>query len=256
MPAEFSLDLIALLRNAKHITVFTGAGVSQESGIPTFRDALTGLWENFDAELLATPEAFKRDRDLVWGWYEWRRMMVLRCEPNPAHRAIAAMAKNVTKLTVVTQNVDDLHERAGSREVLHLHGSLHHPRCMDCGEPYVFLAPVPSEPPGGRRLQPPTCGHCGGWIRPGVVWFGESLPKDQWHQSYAAALECDVLFSIGTSAMVYPAATLPIDAAKRGVCVIQINPQPTSLDETATHNLRGKVGEVMASLLEAAWMQS
>ena len=125
--------LAETLRSAQHVVVFTGAGVSAESGIPTFRDALTGLWERFDASSLATAEAFRADPALVWGWYEWRRMKVLQAKPNPAHLAIAELARHVPRLTLVTQNVDDLHERAGSREVIHLHGSLHQPRCFDCG---------------------------------------------------------------------------------------------------------------------------
>ena len=150
--------------------------VSAESGIPTFRDALTGLWERFDATDLATPDAFLKDEELVWGWYEWRRMKVLRAQPNPAHLAIAALAQHVPTLTVVTQNVDDLHERAGSVGVLHLHGSLHSPRCADCGQAHILPPGIPGEPDGGRRLRPPPCRHCGGAVRPGVVWFDEDLP--------------------------------------------------------------------------------
>ena len=138
--ADFAIpqELITTLRGAKNVVVFTGAGVSAESGIPTFRDALTGLWERFDAQDLATPEAFRKDKELVWGWYEWRRMKVLRSHPNPAHLAIAALTNLVPKLTVVTQNVDDLHERAGNTDVIHLHGSLHSPRCATCGHRTAF----------------------------------------------------------------------------------------------------------------------
>lgn len=250
---EFDEKLIGQLRAAQHIVVFTGAGVSQESGIPTFRDVLTGLWENFDAEALATPQAFARDRDLVWGWYEWRRALVLRCDPNPAHLAIAAMAVRVKQLTLITQNVDDLHERAGSSNVIHLHGSLHHPRCRACGRPHTLPPGIPDEPPGGRRLMPPKCERCGGWIRPGVVWFGENLPDDSWARAKKAVQKCDVLFSIGTSSVVYPAAALPLEAAKRGACVIQVNPAPTDLDPVARHNLRGRAGEVMSALFEEVW---
>ncbi len=140
MPAS----LISALRSARHVVVFTGAGVSAESGIPTFRDALTGLWERFDPGELATPEAFRRDPALVWGWYEWRRMRVLQSQPNPAHLAIADLARHVPQLTLITQNVDDLHERAGSEDVIHLHGSLHRPRCFAC-------AREPAEATAGRR---------------------------------------------------------------------------------------------------------
>lgn len=169
-------DLPELLRSAQHIVVFTGAGVSAESGISTFRDDLTGLWSRFDAAELATPDAFRRDPDLVWGWYEWRRMNVLRASPNAGHVAIAAMEHHVPKLTLITQNVDDLHERAGSGSVIHLHGSLFAPRCFACARPARFPDEFPDEPEGGRRVAPPKCSHCGGRIRPGVVWFGETLP--------------------------------------------------------------------------------
>jgi NAD-dependent deacetylase len=147
-------NLIIALQEAKHVAVLTGAGVSAESGIPTFRDALTGLWERFDAEDLATPDAFRKDKELVWGWYEWRRMKVLRSLPNPAHLAIAELARHVPKLTFVTQNVDDLHKRAGSTDVLHLHGSLHSPRCFACGRVHTSAPGIPEEPEGGRRLIP------------------------------------------------------------------------------------------------------
>lgn len=178
---EFSQDLLVALRNARHVVVFTGAGVSAESGIPTFRDALTGLWTQFDASELASPEGFRADPALVWGWYEWRRMTVMHAEPNPAHYAIAKLAGLVPQLTVITQNVDDLHERAGSADPVRLHGSLRRPRCFACNRPHEFSPGIPEEPEGGRRLEPPRCGHCGGRIRPGVVWFGEELPRDAWN---------------------------------------------------------------------------
>lgn len=250
---NFDAKMIERLRQAKHVVVFTGAGVSQESGIPTFRDAMTGLWEVFDPNQLATPEAFAKERDLVWGWYEYRRAMVMRCEPNPTHLTIASMAAQVPQLTLITQNVDDLHERAGSENAIHLHGSLHQPRCRACARPYSFPPDIPDIPPGGMRLMPPKCNHCGGWIRPGVVWFGEPLHDGGWRQAKEAIRSCDVLFSIGTSAVVYPAAVLPLEAAERGACVIQVNPQPTELDSTARYNLRGKAGEVLFALYEATW---
>jgi len=247
---NFDQKMIDHFKLARHVVVFTGAGVSQESGIPTFRDAMTGLWEKYDARNLATQDAFCRDRDLVWGWYEWRRSMELRCEPNPAHLAIAAMAACIPKLTLITQNVDNLHERAGSKDVIHLHGSLHHPRCYTCGRSYIFPAEISIEPPGGRRLSPPQCQSCGGWVRPGVVWFEEELPMDLWMQAKMAVKSCDMFFSIGTSSLVYPAAELPFEAAELGACVIQVNPIPTKLDLVANYNLKGKAGEVMDALYE------
>jgi hypothetical protein len=170
-------QIVEALRVAQRIAVLTGAGISAESGIPTFRDKQTGLWENFDAADLATPSAFQRDPALVWGWYEWRRIRVLRAQPNPAHEAIATMAERVPRFTLITQNVDDLHERAGSRQVLHLHGELARPYCESCRHPYAHPPGVPQLPEGGSKLEPPRCQACGARVRPGVVWFGESLPE-------------------------------------------------------------------------------
>lgn len=250
--ATIPQDLIATLKKTKHVVVFTGAGVSAESGIPTFRDSLTGLWERFNAEDLATPGAFRKDKELVWGWYEWRRMRVLQAQPNPAHVAIAALATLVPKLTIVTQNVDDLHERAGSVDVLHLHGSLHSPRCASCGQSHILPSGIPMEPEGGRRLCPPVC-NCGGFVRPGVVWFGEDLPVRELRQAFEAAQECDVLFTIGTSGLVQPAARIPSLAKQAGACVVQINPISTTQDHECTWSLRGNAGDIMPCLLQAAF---
>ena len=189
--------------------VLTGAGVSAESGIPTFRDALTGLWQNFDAAQLATADAFVRNPALVWGWYEWRRMKALQAVPNAGHLAIARLARHVPHLDLFTQNVDDLHERAGSANVRHLHGSLHNPRCFDCGAPFELSADIPVEPPGGRRLEPPRCPQCGGAVRPGVVWFNESLPTAILEEAFDLARSADVLLVVGTSCTFYPVAQLP-----------------------------------------------
>ena len=157
LPQVLSPAVRALLRDARRIATLSGAGISAESGIPTFRDAMTGLWERFDAEQLATPEAFERDPALGGGWYEWRRRQVARAQPNPAHRALARLEVARPGSLVVTQNVDDLHERAGGRRVVHLHGSLFTPRCFDCERPYALAAGIPDEPEGGRRLAPPAC---------------------------------------------------------------------------------------------------
>lgn len=251
--AEIPASLCAALLDARHVVVFTGAGVSAESGIPTFRDALTGLWETFDAEMLATPAAFLRDPQLVWGWYEWRRKLVMRARPNPAHLAIARLASLVPNLTVITQNVDDLHERAGSRGVIHLHGSFFSPRCFTCSSPHMLTPGEPDQPDGGRRLEPPRCGHCGGRIRPGVVWFGEALPEDAYGKAAQAVRDCNVMFSIGTSSLVYPAAALPFTAAERGAKVVQVNPAATDLDDVAFINLRGSAGTVMDRLIRTVW---
>ena len=240
-----------LLARARRVVVFTGAGVSAESGIPTFRDALTGLWERFDAEQLATPQAFRRDPALVWGWYEWRRMQVMRAQPNAAHRAIAELAGRVEQLTIVTQNVDDLHERGGSRDVVHLHGSLFAPRCFDCGEASSHPEGIPGEPASGRKLAPPACASCGGKLRPGVVWFGEALPEEALDRAFEAAAECDVLFSVGTSSLVHPAAQVPVIAKRAGAVVIQVNPNPTALDSIADRNVHAPAARALPALLAA-----
>ena len=240
----------ALLERARRIVVFTGAGVSAESGIPTFRDALTGLWQRFDARALATPQAFHADPGLVWGWYEWRRTVVSRARPNPAHRAVAALAARAPETVVVTQNVDDLHERAGSEEVVHLHGSLFEPRCADCGQPWTLPAAPADEPEEGRRLPPPRCERCSGPVRPGVVWFGEALPEAALERAVEVAASCDLLLTIGTSGLVYPAAELPHVASRSGASVIQINPQPTALDAVADVNLHGPAARLMPALVD------
>lgn len=219
-----SIKLIAKrLQETEHVVVFTGAGVSAESGIPTFRDALTGLWERFDPAQLATAEAFRADPNLCWGWYEWRTRKVLQAQPNDAHLAIAEIAKHVPKLKVVTLNVDDLHERAGSKGVIHLHGSLHSPRCIDCGNAHEAPLPSVELSEDGGRLEPSRCNACNGYIRPGVVWFGEVLPEAPWSAGLAAAESCDLHFSIGTSGLVYPAAELPLRALCTGATVVHIN---------------------------------
>ena len=249
---DISEDLIGRLRNANHLVVFTGAGVSAESGIPTFRDALTGLWERFDAKELATPEAFQKDPALVWGWYEWRRTKVMRAHPNPAHLAIAALETKVPRLTLVTQNVDDLHERAGSHDVLHLHGQLNKPSCFACRRPATYPDGIPDEPEGGRHVEPPRC-SCGGRIRPGVVWFGEMLPEMEWDAAIDAANHCDAFLCIGTSSVVQPAASLTLMAIQRGAITIQVNSSPTALDDRVTLNLPGQAGVVLPGLAETVW---
>ncbi|MDO3703165.1 NAD-dependent deacylase [Micromonospora sp. C28SCA-DRY-2] len=244
-----------LLRDARRVVVFTGAGISAESGVPTFRDDLTGLWARFDARRLATATAFHADPDLVWGWYEWRRTRVRQAEPNPGHRAIATIEARIPGTTVVTQNVDDLHERAGSRAAIHLHGSLFAPRCVAAaGHPFRSTpdgGPAPS--PDGGRIPPPRCASCGALVRPGVVWFGEALPEAALTAAVEAAAACDVLLAVGTSGLVYPAAEIPRIAAGSGAAVVQVNPEPTPLDRVCAVNLRGAAAEVLPSLVGAAW---
>ncbi|WP_212818563.1 SIR2 family NAD-dependent protein deacylase [Polymorphospora rubra] len=246
-----------LLGQAGRVVVLSGAGMSADSGVPTFRDELTGLWARFDAHQLATAEAFHADPDLVWGWYEWRRARVRRAQPNPGHRATATIEALIPDTVVITQNVDDLHERAGSRAPIHLHGSLFAPRCVaEDGHPAVFPDSEDDEaadPGTGSRLSPPSCVRCGALVRPGVVWFGEVLPEAALTAAVEAAAACDVLLAVGTSGVVYPAAEIPRIAARSGAAVIQINPQPTSLDQICTVNLRGSAAQVLPTLVEAAF---
>ncbi len=219
------------------IGFLTGAGMSAESGVPTFRDALTGLWARFDAEQLATEAAFRRDPALVWGWYRWRAALVQRVQPNPGHAGIAALADE-HDVQVVTQNVDDLHERAGSYDAVHLHGSLFATRCIDCGaaaqgEPDPILRDAACIPADGGRETPPRCAQCNGTLRPGVVWFGEALPVRAWDRAVAAITDCDLLAVVGTSGLVHPAASLPALARDAGVRVLEINPVETPLTPLA-----------------------
>ncbi|NBF05993.1 NAD-dependent protein deacylase [Pseudomonas sp. Fl5BN2] len=241
------------LAQARHVVVFSGAGVSAQSGIPTFRDALTGLWENFDPARLATPQAFREDPALVWGWYEWRRMKVLQAQPNPAHLAIAELARRVPRLTLITQNVDDLHERAGSPSVLHLHGSLHSPKCFACNRAFRGELPEPPTAEQGYRIEPPRCTGCNGKIRPGVVWFGEALPQQALKDAFKAAGECDLLLSVGTSGLVQPAAQIPQLALQQGAAVVHINPQAQACAHPEEYHLKGKAGQLLPELLQRAF---
>ncbi|MFC0679884.1 NAD-dependent deacylase [Lysobacter korlensis] len=214
-----------------HLVFLTGAGMSAESGVPTFRDALTGLWSRFDAEALATPAAFRRDPELVWGWYRWRAAQLLDVQPHAGHDAIATIERRGFKVDVITQNVDDLHERAGNRNVVHLHGKLLRSRCIDCGarrDP----DPITLDPPSsreGEREAPPRCEVCGGQFRPDVVWFGEALPQAEWEYAQDALARCDRVIVVGTSGLVQPAASLPSLARALGKPVLEINPQPSAI---------------------------
>lgn len=248
--------IVAALRAAARVVVLTGAGVSAESGIPTFRDKQTGLWERFDASELATPYAFERDPALVWGWYEWRRAAVLEARPNRAHQAIAAMRNLVPRFTLITQNVDDLHERAGSRDVLHLHGELSHPYCEKCRQSYVHPNTPARLRPGGTPIEPPRCGACGARIRPGVVWFGESLPAQVWGSALESVEQCEFLISCGSSSLVQPAASLTTLAVDAGATVIQVNPNPTDMDNSVTFNIRRPAGAALPQLIADVWNKS
>ncbi len=222
------------------MAVLTGAGVSAESGVPTFRGS-DGLWKHYRPEDLATPDAFARDPKLVWEWYDWRRTRIAQTEPNPGHYALAEIEKRIPRFTLITQNVDGLHELAGSRNVLRLHGSIWIMRCTSCElEREDRRAPLPKIPP--------RCA-CGGLLRPGVVWFGESLPSNVWRDAEAAASTADLFLVIGTSAVVYPAAGLAQIAKSSGARLVEINIAETALSEQIDEFLQGPSGELLPRLI-------
>ncbi|MGV9714040.1 NAD-dependent deacylase [Gordonia sp. NPDC003424] len=241
---------VEALQRAAWVTVFTGAGMSAESGIATFRDSETGLWERFSPGELASPEAWARDPALVWGWYQWRARLVAEAQPNAGHRALADLAADRTVM-VVTQNVDDLHERAGSNVISHLHGSLFAPRCSHCGVRYHGVDAEPERAVEELRVDPPACPVCLSAVRPGVVWFGEALPTDAWERAESAVAGSDVLIVVGTSGIVYPAAALPERAARRGIPVIEVNPDPSALSEIATCRIEAGAAVGLPALLDA-----
>lgn len=244
-------QLVESLRRARHVAVLTGAGVSAESGLPTFRDALTGLWARYRAEDLATPEAFERDPATVWAWYRMRRETALSAEPNPAHLALAQLQALVPRLTLITQNVDGLHRRAGSREVVELHGDITRVRCSREGS----AAERWEEPAEGG--EPPRCEGCGAYLRPDVVWFGEALPEQALRRAWAAVHDCDLFLSVGTSNLVEPAASLPWLAAAQGTTVAVINTTMEGQRSGAEiHHLTGPAATVLPELLGAAWPEA
>lgn len=234
----------AHLRQARHVCVLTGAGISAESGIPTFRDAQEGLWAQYSPLDLATPEGFERDPELVWRWYEWRREMVRAAHPNAGHVALARLASQVPRLTLVTQNVDGLHQRAGSPSVVEYHGNILRDRC-------TVERVIAERSEDSRASALPRCASCGGLLRPDVVWFGEMIPKDAMLQAAAAAADCDAFLSVGTSSLVYPAAGLVESALRRGVPVIEVNPNPTELSAHAHVVLAGPAGQILPALRDS-----
>jgi NAD-dependent deacetylase len=231
--------LIGRLQRAHRVVFATGAGISAESGVPTFRGE-GGIWNKMRPEELASVDGFMRNPQLVWQWYQHRRDLMSRVAPNPGHFAIAAFEKHFPELTVVTQNIDGLHHRAGSSRIMELHGSISRNKCFDCGRRY------------DREIDPdqelPRCG-CGGMIRPDVVWFGEMLPQEVLQAAFAAAEAAEVFFSVGTSAVVQPAASLPLVAARRGAFLVEVNLEPTPLTPVADVFLQGKSGDVLPRLL-------
>ncbi|MDQ3861326.1 MAG: NAD-dependent deacylase, partial [Actinomycetota bacterium] len=218
---EIPKSLVETLRSAYSVAVLTGSGISAESGVPTFRDAQTGLWARYDPMELATPGAFTRDSRLVWEWYAWRRKLVEGATPNPGHEALAELERRVPEFALMTQNVDGLHRRAGSQRVIELHGNIMLSKCSREG---VVVESRTDDPE-----VPPTCSHCGALLRPDVVWFGEMLPQEAFEEALMAARNCDLFFAIGTSSLVQPAASLPFEALRGGVSVVEVNPDETPL---------------------------
>lgn len=237
---EFSAELISRLKNARVVSVLTGAGVSAESGVPTFRDP-GGIWEKFRPEQLANFEAFMNDPDFVWSWYQHRREIMRDVKPNPGHYALAEMEKIFPEFNLITQNIDNLHFRAGSKNVTELHGNIERNFCIKCR---TFVDEVDV-----KEKKVLKCAECGGLIRPDVVWFGEMLPRKALGFAEDRASNSDVFLSIGTSAEVYPAAMLPVIAKRSGAYAAEINPSPTAITSEMDELLAGKSGEILANLV-------
>jgi len=236
---ELPQEFLKTASRARYVMVLTGAGISAESGLATFRGQ-DGWWRNYHPQDLATPQAFYKDPRLVWEWYQWRREQALKAQPNPGHLAIAVMEKLFPEFLLATQNVDGLHQRAGSLKMVELHGNIHRSRCFRCQKPYPSI-------PNDNQI-PPRC-SCGGLLRPDVVWFGEELPRDVLKQAWEAASQAQLFFVIGTSGLVQPAASLPLVARRSGAFVIEVNPEESSLTEMADLSLRYKAGEAMPSIV-------
>lgn len=237
--------LIEALRAAGRVAVLTGAGISAESGVPTFREAQTGLWAQYDPQELATPQAFRRNPQLVWEWYAWRRELVSQAMPNAGHYALVEMARHVADFALVTQNVDGLHQQAGSSAVIELHGNLQRVKCYDQEHHVKSWAET--------EAVPPRCPVCGSLLRPDVVWFGENLPVAALKAAVHAAQHCDVFLTVGTSALVQPAASLPLEALQKGSPVVEINPQRTPLTHYVDYALAGPAGVVLPLLVQGVW---
>jgi len=238
-------ELIVLLRKAEYVVALTGAGVSQESGLRTFREPHTGHWANHRPEDLATPQAFARNPKLVWDWYAMRRRKLQDVNPNPAHFALVEMARHIPDFYLITQNVDGLHLKAGSPSVVELHGNIQRVKCSSCGRQAQMWNEADEDVP--------RCDICGELLRPDVVWFNESLPRDALEFAIEVARNCQVFFSIGTSGVVQPAASLAYGARNRGAVVIEINIESTPLTPKTDFALHGKAGEIMPVLLNEVW---
>jgi NAD-dependent deacetylase len=236
-----SNDGLRRLASARRVAVLTGAGVSAESGVPTFRGE-AGLWKKFRPEELANFDAFIRNPKLVWEWYRFRKRIIASIEPNPGHQALAKLEPLFSQFTLTTQNVDGLHRRAGSKNILELHGNIMRNRCLECGV-------IDETAELDLEDEVPRC-HCGGILRPDVVWFGEMLPEGVLSAAMEAAEHCDFFFSVGTSAVVYPAAALPVVAKQGGAYLVEINPESTPLSDMADESLQGRSGDILPLILQ------
>lgn len=241
---EKKLDSVqSRLYESQRVVVLTGAGISAESGMPTFRGK-DGLWRRYRAEELATPEAFARDSKLVWEFYNWRRTLLQPLRPNPAHLALAQLERQIPQFTLITQNIDDLHRLAGSKNILELHGNIWRVRCTKCGKiTEDRRVPLP---------ELPLCSECQGLLRPDVVWFGESLDPEILRKAYQALDSCQMMLVIGTSGIVQPAASMGLHAKQAGAYVVEINLEPTPNSRFFDVSLLGKAGELVPRLVKSA----
>jgi NAD-dependent deacetylase len=242
---ELPQDLLETLRKKNRIVVLTGAGVSKESGIPTFREAQTGLWAKYEPMELATPVAFQRNPELVWEWYQWRRELISQAAPNPGHFALVDMEAHTKDFVLITQNVDGFHHRAGSRNIIELHGNIFRNKCVDEGITLELLDESFDDLP--------RCPNCGGYVRPDVVWFGESLPNDSLTRAIKATQTAEVFLSVGTSALVQPAASIPLIAMDKGAVVVEINPDVTQITSQVHISLQGPSGDILPRLVDLVW---
>lgn len=241
--------LIDELRKARRVVVLTGAGVSAESGVPTFREPLTGLWAKFDPRELATPSAFARDPKRVWDWYAARRAQAANVAPNAGHFALVTLEQRVPEFLLATQNVDGLHARAGSRKLVELHGNIARVKCSREGT-------IVEHWDEAADVEPPRCRACGAYLRPDVVWFEEMLPADALERAEDAARRCDLLIVAGTSGEVYPAAALPHYAKANGARIVEVNPDETPLSSLADDRLQAAAGAALPALVGAVWPSS
>lgn len=242
-----------LIHDARRIAILTGAGVSKESGVPTFRDALEGLWSQYNPEELATPMAFRQNPKLVWDWYQFRRDMVAKAKPNPGHFALADIQKHKPATIIITQNVDDLHEQAGSNNVIHLHGNIAETKCFNNCQGEPTLVDLDSFE-WDRDKTPPKCPHCKAYLRPNVVWFHEMLPEPALGMAYAESTACDVMIVVGTSGLVSPASGLPKiarDTPDNPAKIIEVNPDYSMITRYAHIKLDAPSGEALPEVVEA-----